>query len=75
VDINAVTSQIKEFEKDKLYAENFAELGTTTYLRFGSGLEGFIIKTIKEQLNVPIEISVSPHSVSFVLTLSKKPRK
>lgn len=73
IDINARTNQIHDLDRDRLFQENFGELGTTTYLRFGSGLEGFIIKSIKEQLNIPIEIKVANgKTASFIISLSKK---
>jgi len=67
--------KIDESDKSELFKENFGELGTTTYLRFGSGLEGFIIKSIQEQLGIPVNINfgTNPKRISFTIPLSKKP--
>lgn len=75
INITTTTTQIDESDKIELFKENFGELGTTTYLRFGSGLEGFIIKSIEEQLGIPVDIKfgTNPGRITFTITLSKKP--
>ncbi len=68
-------STINQKNVNELFIEHFGNLALNTGLRFGSGLEGYIIKMIKEQLNVPLEIKfyANPAQILFTIKLSKKP--
>lgn len=60
-------------KQQNLLTEYYGDLGTNTGLSLGSGLEGFIAKTITDQLSIPLIIKVegNPLSLTFLLTLSK----
>lgn len=53
--------------------KDFSSLGNTTNLKFGSGLEGFIAKTISTYLNIPIiiEIDKTLGVTNFKLKINK----
>jgi PAS domain-containing protein len=75
IEIKANSNLINEQNQKELFIEQFGDLGNNSGLRFGSGLEGYIIKMIKEQLDLPLETKIhhNPQSLAFNLTLSKKP--
>lgn len=62
-------------EKEALFREYYGDLGIKTPLRIGSGLEGFIAKTIANQLNLAIDVNYSKDisSVIFSLKFAKLP--
>lgn len=68
-------SNINEKNVSEIFIEQFGNLPINTGLRFGSGLEGYIIKMIKEQLNIPLEIKFykNPAQILFNIALSKEP--
>lgn len=68
-------STVNQKNADDLFVEQFGNLAVSTGLRFGSGLEGYIIKMIKDQLNIPLEIKFynKPQQIMFTISLSKKP--
>lgn len=67
---------IKEDQKQHLFLRYYGELEAQTNLRFGSGLEGFLAKTIADKLNIPIIVTIdkSSSSLSFILKLTRKPQ-
>lgn len=77
VNITITSSSPLLFPKDQqdLFIEYYGDLGLKTNLRLGSGLEGFIAKTIFTQLNIPLDVKCfgSPPQLVFSLTLSKLP--
>lgn len=58
-----------------LLTEYYGDLGTQSGLSLGSGLEGYIAKSIATLLNIPIEVKYQPDlsSLALILKLSKKP--
>src|SRR3989344_2698991 len=66
-------ANVPEKVKEDLLTEYFGNLATTTNLRLGSGLEGFIAQTIAKELKVPLSVKVEqrPPSLTFLLELSK----
>lgn len=56
-----------------LFEVNYGNLGETGYLYLGSGLEGFIARSILTQLNIPLKIDSTglPPCLSFIMTFSK----
>lgn len=62
-------------EQQQLFVEYYGELGKKTNLKNGSGLEGFIVKSVINQLNIPLEIKSwgQPSRLQLTLTLSKLP--
>lgn len=67
---------IKEDQKQHLFLRYYGELEAQTNLKFGSGLEGFLAKTIADKLNIPIVVTIdkSSSSLSFILKLTRKPQ-
>lgn len=65
--------EIEELQKNELFTEYFGKLGTTTNLRLGSGLEGFLAKNISTHLNIPISVvSINhPANLAFKLFIKK----
>ena len=41
-------------QQPELFTQYYGSLQTTTNLKLGSGLEGFIIKSVTSQLNIPL---------------------
>lgn len=67
---------IKEDQKQHLFLKYYGELESQTNLKFGSGLEGFLAKTIADKLNIPIVVTIdkSSSSLNFILRLTRKPQ-
>lgn len=63
-------------EESSLYNRNYEGLKTITNLRIGSGLEGYIAKSISTQLNLPVLLQVENNlsKLAFVLRLSRLSR-
>ncbi len=76
ITINAIAPLFSEKEQTQLFEEYYGELGARTNLKMGSGLEGFIAKSIINQLNLPLEIKSwgRPGRMQFTLTLTTLPR-
>lgn len=76
IELTARCSVITAENRNELFLEHFGSLGESTNLRFGSGIEGYIINMIREQLEIPLAVNLrpSPPTLSFVITLSKKAR-
>lgn len=60
-------------QQAELFTQYYGSLQTTTNLKLGSGLEGFIIKSVASQLNIPLTVKVqkSPPCLILELILSK----
>lgn len=73
--ITTPTPPLSTQDQKDLFAEYYGNLGINSNLRFGSGLEGFIAKTITTQLNIPLEVKYlgNPSELAFILTLSRLP--
>lgn len=76
ITISTFSPFLSEKEQTQLFQEYYGELGNKTNLKMGSGLEGFIAKSIINQLNLPLEIKSwgNPGRIQFTLTLTKLPR-
>lgn len=72
--ISVTVSPVNLTEEDKkdLFKEYFGALGQRTNLRFGSGLEGFISKTISDGLNLNIDTKLSENKLVFTYNLTKE---
>lgn len=76
IDIMIATScLINDHQKQDLFTKYYGSLGSLGFLKFGSGLEGFIAKEVAARLNIPIIVEVSHHPpwVRFVLKISRQP--
>ena len=65
-------AQISQVESQELFKEYYGSLAQTN-LRFGSGLEGSIAKTLSIELNLPIRVETAPKSLAFKVNLIKEP--
>lgn len=63
--------QVNQADSQELFKEYFGTLSKTN-LRFGSGLEGSIAKTLSTELNLPIEVQTVKNTLIFKLKLSKE---
>lgn len=64
---------LNDQQRQELFLAYYGELGKISNLRLGSGLEGFITRTILSMLNIPFEVDIveSKH-LTFTLTFLKK---
>lgn len=75
ISILATPVKLKEKDLEELFKPYYGTLATTSNLKLGSGLEGFIAKTISLQLNLPIEVkalNLLP-GLNFKILISKQP--
>ena len=78
VTINARLPKLKESELSDLFVPGYGNLANKTNLHTGSGLEGFLARTISEQLENPIEtkfINDPKAHITFSFTLKKNPEE
>lgn len=70
------TPKLEKVQIDKLLTEYYSNLFESTNLKFGSGLEGFIVRTLSSQLNIPVSLDVltGPPKLRISISLSKKAR-
>jgi|SRR3989344_1471483 len=59
-------------EVDLLFKEYYGNLASRTNLSLGSGIEGFISKTISAELNLPIKAKISGSQLSFEIEITKE---
>lgn len=59
-------------QQEELFTTNYGSLNSINNLKSASGLEGFIAKSISDQLNIPIKVIPKPETkqTSFVLYIS-----
>lgn len=59
-------------QQEELFIENYGSLNSINNFKLGSGLEGFIAKSIADQLNIPIKVITKPEEkqTSFVLYIN-----
>lgn len=76
IKISSFAPHLSASDEQQLFVEYYGQIGESTNLKLGSGLEGFIAKTILTQLEIPLEVKVSgnPQELNFILTLSKLPK-
>lgn len=58
--------------KDNIFLAYYGKLNSKINLVKGSGLEGFLIKTIKEIMNVPMEISYVDNNLIFTTIIKSR---
>lgn len=70
------TPKLTKLHLDKLLTQYYGNLLESTNLKFGSGLEGFIVKTLSTQLNIPVSLDVlkDPLKLRISISLSRKAR-
>jgi hypothetical protein len=76
VTISARLPHLEESELSDLFVPGYDKLANKTNLLIGSGLEGFLARTISEQLENPIEtklINDPKTHITFSFTLKKSP--
>lgn len=64
---------VRKGEEMLLFKEYYGDLSNRTNLRFGSGLEGFLSKSIASLLNIPINIDTQNGQVILQLKISRGP--
>lgn len=69
VNSNLVTSS----DSRLFFTEYYGRLGMMTNLRLGSGLEGYMAKTLATSLGIPMQIKIDHSLIIVSLQLSKKP--
>lgn len=67
------SDQVGENDNALFFTEYYGKLGINTSLRLGSGLEGYMVKTIAQSLGIPLKVKIDQSLVIFSLMLSKKP--
>lgn len=73
ITITADTIILLPEQQQMLFSHYYGNLGSSTNLRLGSGLEGFIAKTIATELNIPLNLSQKGNLLTFGLQLSPYP--
>lgn len=71
---SAISSTITPEDHRLLFTEYYGKLATTTNLSLGSGLEGYMVKTIASLLRIPLNIKNKDNFLIFTLQFSKKPQ-
>ena len=66
---------INTTESQELFKQYYGSLASKTNLRFGSGLEGSIAKTLSTELDLPIKVETGPGTLNFKLSLIKEPER
>lgn len=72
--LNVATIVLQPEQQQMLFSHYYGDLGPRTNLRLGSGLEGFIAKTISTELNIPLTVDQKGNLLTFKLQLSPYPR-
>ncbi len=75
ISITALSSILSQEELKELFVQYYGNLANKTNLRLGSGLEGFIAKSIIDQLSISFssKIETNPNKLTFILKLNKHP--
>lgn len=69
INITFPHSPLSGIQKADLFKKYYGELGAKTHLSLGSGLEGFIAKTVADQLNLSLEVDFEIESSLLILSL------
>lgn len=69
--------KLTDSETSELFTNYYGSLTKKTNLKLGSGLEGFIVKTVASQLNIPIKVNYNgiEKSLVFNLEIHRQPVK
>lgn len=65
--LSATPVKISLIEIQELFKQDYGKLASRPNLAFGSGLEGFIIKSISGELSLPLSTKVSENRIEFKL--------
>jgi len=65
VAITASAPPLSQEQEKWLFEVNYGHIGKMAYLYLGSGLEGFVAKSILTQLNIPLEIKPTGNPIEF----------
>ena len=74
IKMQTIAPEVIKGQELKLFTQYFADLGDKTNLKLGSGLEGFIAKTIATKLDIPLIVAVEGGRLIFQVNISKYPR-
>lgn len=70
ITISASAPPLSQKDEASLFTQYYGEIGARTNLIAGSGLEGFIAKTIATQLHIPLRVVIENNRLTFLLRLS-----
>lgn len=73
INLSVNSDQVGVNDNALFFTEYYGRLGLNTNLRLGSGLEGYMAKTIAQSLGIPLNVKIDQSLVIFSLMLSKKP--
>lgn len=65
---------ISEKQAPGLFEKYYPKLPNHTTLQIGSGLEGFIAKSISNQLSIPLSVRSYTNQTSFIISIGRKVR-
>lgn len=73
ISITTPSPSLTKTQQQELFQEYYGNLGKITNLHLGSGLEGFIAKSILLAINIPLEVKFesNPPCLEFLLKFSK----
>lgn len=71
VRISASCPIIKKEEQTDMFVPYYGALADKTNLHVGSGLEGYLVQTIHEVIDLPLEITPKIGSIEFKVTLNR----
>ena len=73
IDVSFSHRALSESEKVDLFTEYYGNLAATSRLDLSGGLEGYLVKTIASQLNIPIGLSYNQeqNTTSFILRINR----
>lgn len=71
VRISASCPIIKKEEQTDMFVPYYGALADKTNLHVGSGLEGYLVQTIHEVIDMPLEITPRIGSIEFKVTLNR----
>lgn len=70
IQIIIYTQKILQNELNDLFVKHYGELTRSTNLKLGSGLEGFIAKSIATELNIPVSAQIMQNPPRLVITIN-----
>lgn len=71
IKINGSCPVIKQEEQSNMFVPYYGVLAEKTNLRLGSGLEGFLVQTISDTLQLPLIITPHEGTIAFELTFNR----
>lgn len=77
IQVSAPCGRIEKNERDDIFKPYYGSLYNKTHLSAGSGLEGFLVKSISDNLSTPLEVKYTDNpspSITFLLRFSKNPQ-